>query len=51
MPDPNLSGNSVGPNDWYIDMMYENYQDDPASVSADWREYFEKLKTRFQPTT
>lgn len=50
MPDPNLSGNSVGPNDWYIDMMYENYQDDPASVSADWREYFEKRETPAAPT-
>ncbi|MEM6709413.1 MAG: 2-oxoglutarate dehydrogenase E1 component, partial [Pseudomonadota bacterium] len=34
-----LAGNNVA----YIEALYENYLDDPASVPDQWREYFEKL--------
>ncbi|CAN5621754.1 multifunctional oxoglutarate decarboxylase/oxoglutarate dehydrogenase thiamine pyrophosphate-binding subunit/dihydrolipoyllysine-residue succinyltransferase subunit [soil metagenome] len=30
----------VGPNAWLVDEMYEQYRDDPASVSESWQEFF-----------
>jgi multifunctional 2-oxoglutarate metabolism enzyme len=35
-----------GPNDWLVDDMYRRYVDDPGSVSASWREFFEDYKPR-----
>ena len=32
---------SFGPNAWLVDDMYEQYRDDPNSVSESWREFFE----------
>ncbi len=31
---------SFGPNAWLVDDMYEQYRQDPASVSESWREFF-----------
>ncbi len=31
---------NFGPNDWLVDEMYEQYRDDPESVSESWRDYF-----------
>jgi 2-oxoglutarate dehydrogenase E1 component len=30
----------VGPNAWLVDEMYEQYLDDPSSVSESWRDFF-----------
>lgn len=40
-----LSGNSLlfGGNAPFVEELYENYLDNPASVPGDWREYFDKL--------
>jgi multifunctional 2-oxoglutarate metabolism enzyme len=34
------AGLDVGPNDWLVDEMYEQYLADPASVTEAWRELF-----------
>ena len=31
---------TVGPNEWLVDEMYDQYREDPNSVSASWREFF-----------
>jgi multifunctional 2-oxoglutarate metabolism enzyme len=31
---------ALGPNAWLVDEMYEQYLDDPASVSESWRDFF-----------
>src|SRR5437588_386312 len=31
---------SLGPNEWLVDEMYEQYLADPKSVSASWQEFF-----------
>ena len=31
---------TVGPNEWLVDEMYDQYRDDPTSVSASWQEFF-----------
>jgi 2-oxoglutarate decarboxylase len=31
---------NFGPNDWLVDEMYEQYKQDPKSVSESWRDYF-----------
>lgn len=31
-----------GPNEWYVAQMYELFEADPTSVSADWQEFFTK---------
>jgi 2-oxoglutarate decarboxylase len=35
---------SFGPNAWLVDEMYEQYRQDPASVSESWREFFENYR-------
>jgi 2-oxoglutarate dehydrogenase E1 component len=35
---------TFGPNAWLVDDMYEQYRQDPASVSASWREFFENYR-------
>jgi 2-oxoglutarate dehydrogenase E1 component len=35
-----LPPDSLGPNAWLVDEMYEQYRADPASVSDSWREFF-----------
>ncbi|HET9076694.1 MAG TPA: multifunctional oxoglutarate decarboxylase/oxoglutarate dehydrogenase thiamine pyrophosphate-binding subunit/dihydrolipoyllysine-residue succinyltransferase subunit [Acidimicrobiales bacterium] len=41
-----LSGGSAsfGPNAWLVDDMYEQYRQDPNSVSESWREFFENYR-------
>jgi multifunctional 2-oxoglutarate metabolism enzyme len=34
------STSTLGPNAWLVDEMYEQYLDDPASVSESWRDFF-----------
>src|SRR5690606_33198383 len=31
---------TVGPNEWLVDEMYEQFLADPSSVSASWQEFF-----------
>ena len=40
-------GQDFGANDWLVEEMYERYQSDPSSVTAEWIEFF---KT-YSPTT
>ncbi len=35
---------TFGANAWLVDEMYEQYRDDPASVSESWREFFEDYR-------
>ena len=37
---------TFGTNAPFIEEQYENYLGDPASVSAEWREYFDKLQSQ-----
>jgi 2-oxoglutarate dehydrogenase E1 component len=34
------SSSSFGPNDWLVEEMYDQYRQDPTSVSEGWREFF-----------
>ncbi|MDO4927649.1 MAG: multifunctional oxoglutarate decarboxylase/oxoglutarate dehydrogenase thiamine pyrophosphate-binding subunit/dihydrolipoyllysine-residue succinyltransferase subunit [Corynebacterium sp.] len=36
------SENTFGQNDWLVEEMYQQFQKDPASVDAEWREFFSK---------
>jgi multifunctional 2-oxoglutarate metabolism enzyme len=40
VPKPTNSTTTLGPNAWLVDEMYEQYLDDPASVSESWRDFF-----------
>jgi len=42
----------VGPNAWMVDEMYEQYRNDPSSVSESWRDFFADYKPDIdgQPT-
>lgn len=40
-------GQDFGANDWLVEEMFERYQSDPSSVTAEWIEFF---KT-YSPTT
>jgi 2-oxoglutarate decarboxylase len=46
MPDDQVSvtsppaGGAFGPNAWLVDDMFEEYRNDPTSVSESWREFF-----------
>ena len=31
---------TLGPNAWLVDEMYDQYREDPTSVSDSWREFF-----------
>ncbi|MGJ4051082.1 multifunctional oxoglutarate decarboxylase/oxoglutarate dehydrogenase thiamine pyrophosphate-binding subunit/dihydrolipoyllysine-residue succinyltransferase subunit [Corynebacterium macclintockiae] len=37
-----MSSANFGQNEWLVDMMYQQYKEDPKSVDAEWRDYFEK---------
>ncbi|MHB1535303.1 MAG: multifunctional oxoglutarate decarboxylase/oxoglutarate dehydrogenase thiamine pyrophosphate-binding subunit/dihydrolipoyllysine-residue succinyltransferase subunit, partial [Acidimicrobiales bacterium] len=41
MPEEAHSPDSLGPNAWLVDDMYEQYREDPAAVSESWREFFD----------
>ena len=38
------TSNALGPNEWLVDEMYEQYLADPKSVSASWQEFFEDYR-------
>jgi multifunctional 2-oxoglutarate metabolism enzyme len=40
MPDESQAAASFGPNAWLVDDMYDQYRQDPASVSESWQEFF-----------
>ena len=40
------SESSFGANSWLVDEMYEQYRDDPDSVSPAWQEFFEGYRGR-----
>src|SRR5579863_2718624 len=40
MSAPTPGETSFGPNAWLVDDMYEQYRQDPTSVSESWREFF-----------
>ena len=39
-PSPTPAPSGFGPNDWFVDEMYERYQADPGSVDQAWGEFF-----------
>ena len=39
-----MSESTFGPNAWLVDDMYEQYREDPQSVSESWREFFENYR-------
>lgn len=39
------SENTFGQNDWLVDEMFQQYQEDPNSVDEEWRELFDKKGT------
>ncbi len=41
-----MSDSASGPNDWLVDEMYRQFLQDPSSVSASWREFFEDYRPR-----
>ena len=38
------TSNALGPNEWLVDEMYEQYLADPKSVSSSWQEFFEDYR-------
>ena len=40
MPEDRRPAASFGANDWLVDEMYEQYRENPESVSESWREFF-----------
>jgi len=40
---------ALGPNEWLVDEMYEQYVADPSSVSESWREFFADYKRDVPP--
>ena len=45
MPEDRRPAASFGANDWLVDEMYEQFRDDPESVSESWREFFADYRT------
>ncbi|MEQ1701040.1 MAG: multifunctional oxoglutarate decarboxylase/oxoglutarate dehydrogenase thiamine pyrophosphate-binding subunit/dihydrolipoyllysine-residue succinyltransferase subunit [Ilumatobacteraceae bacterium] len=43
---PDSSAPSFGANSWLVEEMYEQFRDDPSSVSETWREFFDDYKTQ-----
>ena len=50
-PQASNSTTTLGPNAWLVDEMYEQYLDDPASVSESWRDFFADYKRDVDPAT
>src|SRR5438067_12540335 len=40
-PGSEPTAESVGPNAWLVDEMYERYRADPSSVGESWRDFFD----------
>uniref|UniRef100_UPI00262F7EFC 2-oxoglutarate dehydrogenase E1 subunit family protein n=1 Tax=Ferrimicrobium sp. TaxID=2926050 RepID=UPI00262F7EFC len=36
-----IKSEPFGPNDWLVEEMYNQYLENPRSVSGEWREFFE----------
>ncbi len=45
--DGKLDSGAFGPNSWLVDEMFQRYQENPASVGEQWRDFFED----YQPVT
>jgi len=45
------STKAVGPNAWLVDEMYERFLTDPASVSENWRDFFDNYRPATTSTT
>src|SRR6476659_869107 len=45
-PMTTLDRSEFGPNEWLIDEMYRRFREDPDSVGAAWREFFEDYVPR-----
>jgi 2-oxoglutarate dehydrogenase E1 component len=45
MADAPRTFEDLGPNEWLVDEMYEQYRADPASVSPSWQDFFADYKT------
>jgi 2-oxoglutarate decarboxylase len=39
------TGKTLGPNEWLVDEMYEQFRADPTSVSESWREFFKDYRS------
>jgi 2-oxoglutarate dehydrogenase E1 component len=44
MGEDSTTSNALGPNEWLVDEMYEQYLADPKSVSSSWQEFFEDYR-------
>jgi 2-oxoglutarate dehydrogenase E1 component len=51
MPDAPRTFEDLGPNEWLVDEMYEQYRADPSSVSASWQEFFADYQGRGNGST
>ena len=45
-----MSSANFGQNEWLVDLMYQQYKEDPKSVDAEWRDYFEKNSSPVSPS-
>ncbi len=43
------SAQALGPNEWLVDEMYEQYRADPSSVSQSWQEFFADYRRDDEP--
>ena len=43
------SAQALGPNEWLVDEMYEQYRADPSSVSQSWQDFFADYRRDEQP--
>ena len=43
------SAQALGPNEWLVDEMYEQYRADPSSVSESWQEFFADYRRGDRP--
>ena len=44
-------GQDFGANDWLVEEMFERFQSDPSSVTAEWIEFFKSRSTGTSTTT
>jgi 2-oxoglutarate dehydrogenase E1 component len=51
MADAPRTFEDLGPNEWLVDEMYEQYRADPSSVSASWQEFFADYQGRGNGST
>jgi 2-oxoglutarate dehydrogenase E1 component len=51
MADAPRSFDDLGPNEWLVDEMYEQYRSNPASVGESWQEFFADYQPRSEAKT